>query len=711
VIYATTMEFGAGTTGNNVGNPNNNRLIRIVDSGNPGTNLTAITLATAATTNEVFRGIDFTPDLRPLITNQPAANSSPVHSTASFVVGAQSIYALGYQWLQATASATNYLLNATNATLTLANLNIGLNGDSYQCVITNVYGAVTSTPASLTVTTTAILPSITNAVAYVTNYIGGSVTLAAINPNGTQPFTYQWYQGGTPLSDANTSEDGATYSGSTNNTLTISDLGTAEGGNYYLAVTNDAGGILQLVDVVTVNYQAPGIGIGGQPQPETVFTGASASLTVTPASGSQPLTYQWYQNGAPLTDPGPSGDLSGSQASGVAASTLTINPASLSDTANYSVVISNPGGSITSSVVAVTVETAPPLSSVSYSNQVYFQTFDSLPDPGSSSVNSFNNGYVNGNINGEAYSLGNPFDFAYPVITSGFIGGLGLPATMSGWYGAADTQYAGVSGYIRFGAQDGDQTTGGVIDFGPNDDDSITGTNRALGLLSTGTTGSTTFALKLINTSSNALNYVSLGFIGELWHNGTTARTMSFGYALDSTADTFALSAQSITNAGTVLVSNLCFSFPTAGTVTTVDGTQPANQQAISTNGLALASPWTPNSALWLIWSINYYGSGSGNGYAIDNLSFSASASATVAISQPKLGGISYSSASGIGFSFTNAPGASSQFTVYATTNLASPVIWTSLGHPVETPNGSYSTYHFADLSATNAQKFYQVRP
>ncbi len=714
VIYATTMEYGAGTTGNAQGNANANRLIKIVDTGvNPGTNLVAITLATAATTNETFRGIDFTPDLRPLIATQPVASSSPVHSTASFAVAAQSAYPLSYQWLQETASATNYITNATSATLTLANLNIGLNGDTYQVVVTNVYGAVTSTPALLTVTTTAVPPSITNAVAYVTNYIGGSVTLAAILPNGTQPFTYQWYQGATPLSDFDTSDDGATYGGSTNNTLTITGLGPDEAGNYYLAVTNDAGGILKLVDVVTVNYQPPTIADGGQPQPQTVFTGGSVALTVTPSGGSQPLNYQWYQNGAPLTDPGPSGDISGSQASGVPSSTLTISPASLSDSASYSVVVSNPGGNVTSSVVAVTVEVAPPLSSVSYSNQVYYQTFDSLPDPGTQSQNSFNNGYVSGDINGVAYSLANPFDFAYPVVDSGFIGGLGLASTMSGWYGAADTEYTGVSGYTRFGAQDGDQTTGGVIDFGPNDGSGITGTNRALGLLSTGTTGSTTFGLKLINTSTNALTYVNIGFIGELWHNGTTARTMSFGYALDPTADTFDLSAESITNAGTVLVSNLFFSFPTAGVVTKVDGTQPANQQVLGTNNLALATPWLPNTALWLIWSINYYGSGSGNGYAIDNLSFSATTNAvvTVPVSQPTLGGITYSSTGGIGFSFTNAPGASSQFTVYSTTNLVAPVIWTPLGHPVETPNGSFSTYTFSDPSATNAQKFYQVAP
>ena len=103
---------------------------------------------------------------------------------------------------------------------------------------------------------------------------------------------------------------------------------------------------------------------------------------------------------------------------GTTTDTLTISPAALIDTGSYTAVISNGGGSVTSRVAAVTVLVAPPLSYVSYSNQVYTQNFDSLPDPGVSSVNSINNPTYPGSINGVAYSLANPFDFAYPVITS-----------------------------------------------------------------------------------------------------------------------------------------------------------------------------------------------------------------------------------------------------------------------------------------------------
>ncbi len=145
--------------------------------------------------------------------------------------------------------------------------------------------------------------------------------------------------------------------------------------------------------------------------------------------------------------------------------------------------------------------------------------------------------------------MANPFDFAYPVINNSFIGGLGLGTgspNLSGWYGCADTNLAdGVDGVTRFGAQDGDQSTGGVIDFGDNDiEGGIVGTNRSLGLISTGTTGSAAFGVKLINNSTNTLNYINLSFIGELWRNNTGVRTMSLSYAVDPTATNFALLSQ-----------------------------------------------------------------------------------------------------------------------------------------------------------------------
>ncbi|HLP76897.1 MAG TPA: immunoglobulin domain-containing protein, partial [Candidatus Paceibacterota bacterium] len=68
--------------------------------------------------------------------------------------------------------------------------------------------------------------------------------------------------------------------------------------------------------------------------------GLSASFSVG-ASGTAPLSYQWRFNNANL--------------SGQNASSLTFNPVSTNNAGNYSVVVSNSGGSVTSSVVTLTV--------------------------------------------------------------------------------------------------------------------------------------------------------------------------------------------------------------------------------------------------------------------------------------------------------------------------------------------------------------------
>jgi hypothetical protein len=81
-----------------------------------------------------------------------------------------------------------------------------------------------------------------------------------------------------------------------------------------------------------------------QPQSQTVVTGGSVQFTVI-ASGVPAPTYQWYVNGSPF--------------SGATGSTLSFANARASDAGDYTVVVANALGSVTSSAATLTVSAAP----------------------------------------------------------------------------------------------------------------------------------------------------------------------------------------------------------------------------------------------------------------------------------------------------------------------------------------------------------------
>ncbi|HWD18429.1 MAG TPA: hypothetical protein VHB20_04055 [Verrucomicrobiae bacterium] len=688
VIYATTMDLGDGA------NTCSNRLIAIVDDGNPGTNLVAKTLAVANGINEVFRGVAFTPEVLPAITAQPVDVNTTTNVAASLTVGVDSVYAVHFQWQKDGVDVTD------NANISGSNTNVLVfrhadltNAGDYSVIVTNQYGAVTSVVASVAVSAVAVAPSLTNGVAHLTNFIGNNAAFT-VNPNGTPEFTYQWYFGATMLTD-----DGVKYSGSTASTLYVTNLQLADAGSYYVAIHNAGGESSNLVAVLSVQFVVPSIAPGGDPTAITMLVGQTNALGVSSVSGTEPLSYQWYR-GVPGSASAVS-DLN--EFSGSETNDLTISGASLGDAGSYFVIINNAGGSATSLVATVTVVTPPPLSFVAYSNQVYAQEFDSLPDPGSIPVNTVGGGGPV-TIGGITYSVANPFDFAYPLftnITAGDSGGLNLAATMSGWYGECDLDTQGA----QLGASDGSQTTGGVISFGTLDNGS---NNRSLGLIATSTSGGTHFGLKLVNETSANLNYIDLGFVGEYWKLGTKPKTLAFTYAIDPAGASSTLSAAEIAAAQANPVSSLNVSFPIASKVGANNGNAASNQVNLAVTNLALATPWQPGSALWLVWSIND-ATGSGQGYGIDHLRFSASSSTNApALSQVALGSIAFSSVNGLSFSFTNAPGASTDFSIRVTTNLGLPLNqWLNLGHPNEVSPGNYQ---FADGDATNqAQKFYTL--
>lgn len=701
VIYATTME-----SADSAGDVCSNRLISIVDTNNPGTNMCVTTLAVANGALEGFRGLDFTPDLRPEITVQPANINTATNIPSSFNVAVSSLYPVGYQWQDNGINVTNSsnIGGANLGVLSFAHSDV-TNDGNYTVIVTNVYGAVTSSVATMFVSPVALPPSYAAAVLKLTNYIGANVNISASALTGTPPFTYQWYAGSTLLSDGSDG-NGSGYIGSqSSSTLTITNAQIADSGTYYLGVTNNTGGTNVEIATLLIVAQPPSIPSGGQPTSVVTLSGQPVSLSVSSVAGTPPFTYQWYQgNTKPVTQLQTAGEFSGT-----GSATLQINPAEVVDATNYYCIVANSAGSTTSLVASVTVIVPPPASYVAYSNQVYVQNFNSLPDPGLTTVNTVGGGGPV-TIGNTTYDPANPFDFAFPIFFPDQpLDGLGLSNTMSGWYGECD------AGAGQLGASCGDQTTGGIISFGLTNNLAIS-TDRALGLIATGTSLNTHFGLKLVNETGQSLNYIDLSYLGEYWKGGGSKagsfKYMTFSYLVDSAGPTAPFSETEINNSlAANLVSGLGFSFPGLP-VEQLDAIDYAsNQVNVAAKNLALSTPWTSGSALWLMWSITN-NAGSGQGYGIQNLSFYASA---VPVYTPGgLTDVTYSGSgpnAGLSLSFTNTAGASGSFTVWGTTNIALPFSqWTNLGHPTEVPASGYSVYDFTDPSATGKPaEFYRV--
>jgi len=173
---------------------------------------------------------------------------------------------------------------------------------------------------------------------------------------------------------------------------------------------------------------------------------------------------------------------------------------------------------------------------------------------------------------------------------------------------------------VRFGATDGDQTTGGQISFGPEN-----GSNRALGLLATSTTGYTAFGLKLINGTGQGLNYMNLQCTSEVWRQSNLAKTLEFYYFIDPTG------TNPFTTSATAFLSALNVNFPTvSGDVggAAVDGTATNNQAVLAVVNQPMTN-WPAGGALWLVWEMAS-STGKSQGLGIDNLSFSATAQAVL---------------------------------------------------------------------------------
>ena len=259
----------------------------------------------------------------PVITGQPANTTVPEGGTVMFSVTAVGTPPLTYQWVRDGVD----LNGATNATLTLTNVALADAGQ-FVVLVRNPSGGVLSQDARLTVLPVA--PNITTHPISRTVSDGTNVSFTVV-ATGTAPLSYRWARNGTVLS------------GGTNATLNLTNVGVGASGNYTVIVSNIAGSATSQAAVLTVLPLPPFIAT--QPGSRTVNEGTNVSFTVV-ATGTGPLSYQWARNASALP--------------GATSATLNLTNVALSASGNYTVIVGNAAGSVTSQVAVLTVQAVAP---------------------------------------------------------------------------------------------------------------------------------------------------------------------------------------------------------------------------------------------------------------------------------------------------------------------------------------------------------------
>jgi hypothetical protein len=241
---------------------------------------------------------------------------------------------LTYQWEKNAVDLSDggNISGSTTATLMVAPATAA-DVASYDVIVTDACGNVTSLPASLTVNSG---PAITfepmsEAVC------SGSRASFSVGVGSTVPVTYQWRKNGANLSD------GGNVSGSASATLSINPTSNADGANYDVVVTSACGTITSTPAMLTIDV-APTI--TGQPMSLVTCAGSRASFSVG-ANGTPRFSYQWRKNGSALSD--------GGNVSGSSTATLLINPTTSADAGSYDVVVSNDCGVATSRAASLSI--------------------------------------------------------------------------------------------------------------------------------------------------------------------------------------------------------------------------------------------------------------------------------------------------------------------------------------------------------------------
>lgn len=257
----------------------------------------------------------------PSIISQPTSRTVNIDAPVSFSVTASGTAPLKYQWRFNDANVPG----AITPTFAIAHAQ-ETNAGAYVVVVTNAFGMITSSVATLSINPapTGGPPSIITAPQPQTVLAGSTVAFTVVAA-GDSPLFYFWRRDGSNIWG---SPDG--------DTLTLPNVRVSAA--ISVLVSNAAGTVVAGPAALTVN--SPPL-ITSQPSGVTVMPGGQASFNVM-VSGDAPLTYQWRFNETNI--PGATGQ------------NWIIAGAQDADAGGYSVFVSNTFGMVTSAVATLTVD-------------------------------------------------------------------------------------------------------------------------------------------------------------------------------------------------------------------------------------------------------------------------------------------------------------------------------------------------------------------
>jgi hypothetical protein len=163
-------------------------------------------------------------NLMPGILTQPTNVTAAAGTTVTFTVVAEGSPPLSYQWQK---NGTNVAANGNSSSYTLGTVQASDAG-AYNVVVTNAFGSITSTSATLTVSSQA--PAITTQPAQAIVPTNSDATFT-VTATGAPPLSYQWRFNNSNLA------------AQTASALVLHSVQLSNAGNYLVVVTNNFGAV------------------------------------------------------------------------------------------------------------------------------------------------------------------------------------------------------------------------------------------------------------------------------------------------------------------------------------------------------------------------------------------------------------------------------------------------------------------------------------